>query len=61
MRLHPCRSPGGKTYRAVAPGERWDTLVEAVSPGKWLIHCHVLPHAEGEQGMFGLVTMIIVE
>ncbi|MCG0239820.1 MAG: copper oxidase [Firmicutes bacterium] len=45
----------------VAPGERWDTLVVADNPGKWALHCHVLPHAEGEHGMFGLVTVFIVE
>lgn len=45
----------------VAPGERWDTIIEARSLGKWAIHCHILPHAEGEHGMFGLVTALIVE
>jgi len=45
---------------SVAPGERWDTIVTA-TPGKWIIHCHILPHAEGEHGMFGLVTVLMVE
>lgn len=45
----------------IAPGERWDTIIEADNPGVWAIHCHVLPHAEGEHGMFGLVTLVIIE
>jgi FtsP/CotA-like multicopper oxidase with cupredoxin domain len=24
-------------------------------------HCHILPHAESEHGMFGMVTALIVE
>lgn len=45
----------------VAPGNRYDTLVEATEPGVWALHCHVLTHAESPQGMFGLVTAFIVE
>jgi FtsP/CotA-like multicopper oxidase with cupredoxin domain len=45
----------------VAPGERWDVLVRAHNPGKWAFHCHILPHAELEHGMFGMVTLMIVE
>jgi FtsP/CotA-like multicopper oxidase with cupredoxin domain len=45
----------------VAPGNRYDVLVEATEPGAWAFHCHVLSHAEGPQGMFGLVTAMIVE
>lgn len=45
----------------IAPGERWDCIVPCNLPGKWALHCHVLPHAEGEIGMFGLVTVFIVE
>lgn len=45
----------------VAPGERWDVIVEATEPGVWAFHCHVLPHAESEHGMFGMVTALIVE
>lgn len=45
----------------IAPGERWDCIVPCTNPGKWALHCHVLPHAEGEIGMFGLVTAVIVE
>jgi FtsP/CotA-like multicopper oxidase with cupredoxin domain len=45
----------------VAPGERWDVLVKATNPGTWAFHCHILPHAESEHGMFGMVTAFIVE
>jgi manganese oxidase len=45
----------------IAPGERWDVVVDCDSPGVWAFHCHILPHAEGEHGMFGMVTAVIVE
>lgn len=44
----------------VAPGNRYDAIVEATEPGTWAFHCHILSHAEGPQGMFGLVTAMIV-
>jgi FtsP/CotA-like multicopper oxidase with cupredoxin domain len=44
----------------VAPGNRYDVLVEATEPGAWAFHCHILSHAESEAGMFGLVTALIV-
>ena len=45
----------------VAPGERWDVIVNYDKRGVWTFHCHVLPHAEGSHGMFGMVTALIVE
>ncbi|MEX0709979.1 MAG: multicopper oxidase domain-containing protein [Chloroflexota bacterium] len=45
----------------VAPGERIDVLVEATELGVWAFHCHILTHAEGPDGMFGMVTALIVE
>ena len=45
----------------VAPGERWDALVVADNPGVWAFHCHILSHAESPQGMFGMVSVLIVE
>ncbi len=45
----------------VAPGERIDVIVEATEVGTWAFHCHVLTHAEGPDGMFGMVTAMIVE
>ena len=45
----------------VAPGERWDVIVNCNNPGTWALHCHILPHAESEHGMFGMVTALIVK
>jgi FtsP/CotA-like multicopper oxidase with cupredoxin domain len=45
----------------VAPGQRFDVLVDATEPGAWAFHCHNLTHAEGPKGMFGMVTALIVE
>jgi FtsP/CotA-like multicopper oxidase with cupredoxin domain len=45
----------------VAPGERWDVVVDCNNPGTWAFHCHILPHAESEHGMFGMVTALVVE
>jgi FtsP/CotA-like multicopper oxidase with cupredoxin domain len=45
----------------VAPGERWDVIVNCNNPGAWAFHCHILPHAESEHGMFGMVTALIVQ
>jgi FtsP/CotA-like multicopper oxidase with cupredoxin domain len=45
----------------IAPGERWDVIVNCTNPGTWAFHCHILPHAESEHGMFGMVTALVVE
>jgi FtsP/CotA-like multicopper oxidase with cupredoxin domain len=45
----------------IAPGERWDVLVKATNPGTWAFHCHILPHAESDHGMFGMVTALVVK
>jgi manganese oxidase len=45
----------------IAPGERWDVLVKCTNPGTWAFHCHILPHAEAETGMFGMVTALVVK
>ena len=45
----------------VAPGERWDVVVNCNNPGTWALHCHILPHAESAHGMFGMVTALIVQ
>ena len=45
----------------IAPGERWDVIVNANNPGTWAFHCHILPHAESEHGMFGMVTALVVQ
>jgi uncharacterized cupredoxin-like copper-binding protein len=45
----------------VAPGERYSVLVHLDKPGTWVWHCHILPHVEGEDGMFGMVTAVVVQ
>lgn len=45
----------------ISPGERWDVLLDTSKVGTWAWHCHVLPHAEGEKGLYGLTTVVKVE
>jgi FtsP/CotA-like multicopper oxidase with cupredoxin domain len=45
----------------VNPGERFDVVVDCTEPGAWAFHCHILPHAEGREGMFGMVTALVVQ
>ena len=45
----------------IAPGSRFDLLVHANNPGVWAFHCHILNHVEGPNGMFGMVTALIVQ
>lgn len=45
----------------IAPGERWDVIVQCDEPGVWAFHCHVLNHAESAHGMFGMVTALVVD
>ena len=57
---HPLDVPMPADTIWVAPGERYTVLYKAVDPGVWAWHCHILSHAEGPQGMFGMVTALIV-
>jgi FtsP/CotA-like multicopper oxidase with cupredoxin domain len=45
----------------VNPGERWDVVIDCDAPGAWAFHCHILSHAEGQDGMYGMVTALIVQ
>jgi FtsP/CotA-like multicopper oxidase with cupredoxin domain len=45
----------------VAPGQRFDVYVKADYPGVWAYHCHILPHVEGPQGMYGMVMALVVQ
>ena len=44
----------------VSPGERYSVLLQADDPGTWVWHCHILNHVEREEGMFGMVTALVV-
>ena len=45
----------------VNPGERWDVVIKCDELGAWAFHCHILQHAEGQNGMFGMVTALVVQ
>jgi manganese oxidase len=45
----------------IAPGERYDVLVDCTESGLWAFHGHILTHAESRHGMFGIVTVLVVE
>ncbi|MPZ74250.1 MAG: multicopper oxidase domain-containing protein [Nitriliruptorales bacterium] len=45
----------------VAPGERVDVIIDATEVGPWAFHCHILNHAEAAEGMFGMVTALMVQ
>lgn len=44
----------------VAPGQRIDAIIDCTEAGAWAFHCHILTHAEGEMGMFGMVTALVI-
>ena len=44
----------------VAPGERYSVLIHADEAGTWVWHCHILNHVERQDGMFGMVTALVV-
>jgi uncharacterized cupredoxin-like copper-binding protein len=57
----PLATPQEEDTITVAPGERYTVLIHATEPGTWVWHCHILPHAENEHGMFGMVTALVVQ
>jgi FtsP/CotA-like multicopper oxidase with cupredoxin domain len=58
---YPVANPQQEDTVTVAPGERYTVLVHATEPGTWVWHCHILPHAESSNGMFGMVTALVVK
>ncbi|HET8711486.1 MAG TPA: multicopper oxidase domain-containing protein [Spongiibacteraceae bacterium] len=43
----------------VGPGERYDLILEADNPGRWMVHDHVDSHTmNGEKSMGGMMTTI---
>ena len=45
----------------VGPGQRYTVQFKAAAKGTWVFHCHILNHAEREDGMFGMVTAVVVQ
>jgi plastocyanin len=58
---YPLPEPHYEDTVLIAPGERIDVLVDATEAGTWAFHCHILTHAEGPNGMFGMVTALVVQ
>jgi FtsP/CotA-like multicopper oxidase with cupredoxin domain len=56
----PLAQPYAVDTLNVAPGERYTVIFRLENPGVWVWHCHILPHAEKEDRMFGMVTAVIV-
>ena len=52
LRATPSTSPRASATRC------W---YDATDPGVWAWHCHILTHAESDNGMFGMVTALIVQ
>jgi FtsP/CotA-like multicopper oxidase with cupredoxin domain len=50
----------------ILPGERYSVLIQPTTqdlgkdgaPGVWAWHCHILNHAENDDGLFGMVTAL---
>jgi plastocyanin len=56
----PLDAPYAADTIMVAPGERYTVLIHADVAGTWVWHCHILNHVESADGMFGMVTALIV-
>jgi manganese oxidase len=69
----PLANPYMADVVTVAPGERWTVLVKpdqskldtlhqtAFAPlGVWAFHCHIIQHAESNDGFIGMTTTFIV-
>jgi FtsP/CotA-like multicopper oxidase with cupredoxin domain len=35
-------------------------IIQARAVGAWAFHCHILSHAESRNGMFGMVTALVI-
>jgi FtsP/CotA-like multicopper oxidase with cupredoxin domain len=57
---HPLDVPMPTDTVWVSPGERYTVLYKGEDVGVWAWHCHILSHAEGPQGMFGMVSALII-
>ena len=57
----PLDAPYAADTILVGPGERYTVLVHADVAGTWVWHCHILNHVESDEGMFGMVTALVVQ
>lgn len=57
----PLDAPYAADTILIAPGERYTVLIHADTAGTWVWHCHILNHAESADGMFGMVTALVVQ
>ncbi len=58
---YPLPQPYYQDTINIAPGQRFDVLVDCQNPGAWAFHCHILTHAEGPKGMFGMVSALVIK
>ena len=57
----PLDQPYSADTVLVAPGERYTVLINPTVAGTWVWHCHILNHVESDDGMFGMVTALVVQ
>ena len=56
----PLEAPYQMDTLWISPGERYSVLVRADEVGVWAFHCHILNHAESDDGLMGMVTAMVV-
>jgi FtsP/CotA-like multicopper oxidase with cupredoxin domain len=56
----PLDSPYAADTILIGPGERYTVLIHADAVGTWVWHCHILNHVESSDGMFGMVSALVV-
>jgi FtsP/CotA-like multicopper oxidase with cupredoxin domain len=58
----PIKIPQEQDTVLIGPGERYDLVFTATTPGLWLFHCHVVPHVTND-GAYpgGLLIPVVTE
>jgi FtsP/CotA-like multicopper oxidase with cupredoxin domain len=55
----PLANPIEADTVAIAPGERYDVILTADNPGRWMVHDHIDSHTmNGDKPMGGIMTVI---
>jgi FtsP/CotA-like multicopper oxidase with cupredoxin domain len=59
---HRVKVPQEQDTLLIGPGERYDLVFSATTPGLWLFHCHVVPHVTND-GEYpgGLLIPVVTE